>query len=117
VKKEVNIKYKAYLVAYKNLDENVVEIITRYSVYHVEELKDLDILNEFAASGRNFSLNDRIEVYLQNFKEKVEEKVKEGYSLDVIELPKSYGSSREEMLIEFDIQFGDDILVVDTMEL
>ena len=117
MRKEVNIKYKAYLVAYKDLDENVVEIITRYSVYHIEKSEDLNVLNEFGSSERNFNLNERINIYLENFKEKISEKINEDYVLDVIELPKSYGSSREDMLIEFDIQFGEDILVVDTMEL
>lgn len=117
MRKEVNIKYKAYLVAYKNLDENVVEIITRYSVYHIEKTEDLNVLKEFASSTRNFNLNERINIYLENFKGNISEKINEGYDLDIIELPKSYGSSRKDMLIEFDIQFGEDILVVDTMEL
>lgn len=117
MKGDVNIKYKAYLVAYKNLDKNVVEIITRYSVYHIEQMEDLDVLHEFASSERSFSLNERIEIYLKNFIGNIQKKVDEGYFLDIIELPKSYGKSREDMLIEFDIQFGEDILVVDTMEL
>jgi hypothetical protein len=32
-------------------------------------------------------------------------------------VPKSYGAARGNMLIEFDIEFGDDIIVVDTMEI
>ncbi|WP_416197116.1 MAG: DUF4288 domain-containing protein [Sporanaerobacter sp.] len=115
--KGVTIKYKVYLVAYKNLDENVVDILTKYSVYHVDNEDDLKVLNEHVSSGRTFSLNERIYIYLESFEEKIREKLKEDYVLDIIEVPKSYGAARGNMLIEFDIEFGDDIIVVDTMEI
>lgn len=116
-RKGVSTKYRTLLVAYKSIDENVKDMITKYSVYHIDEEEDLLLLNKHVSSGRNFSFNERIYFYLKSFKEDILKKLEEGYNLDIIELPKSYGTSRRTMLEEFDVQFGDDIFVVDEIEI
>ena len=71
----------------------------------------------YQGSGRDFNLNDRISIYLGWFEDKIAEKIEEGYILDIIEVHKSYGDTREELLKALDIEYGDEILVLDIQEL
>lgn len=107
-------KYLSMLVAYKDIDEDVKEMITKYSVYHIEKGADLDILKApVVTTGQSVGLNERLKIYLERFHDSIIEKIKEGYMLDIIEIHKSYDISRKRMLEEFDIQYGDAILVMD----
>jgi hypothetical protein len=115
------IKYRVMLLAYKEIDDRVKNIITKHSVCNIkskESLKELlrDQTN-YQGSGRDFNLNDRIGIYLGWFKDEIAEKLEEGYTLDIIEVHKSYGSTSEELLRALDIEYGDNIIVVDMVEL
>ncbi|MBU5440177.1 hypothetical protein KQI42_19470 [Tissierella sp. MSJ-40] len=112
-----NIKYKVFLVAYKDIDEKVRNILTKYSVLNIRD-KDV-LLNQtnYQGSGRNFNLNDRTSIYLGWFNDEILEKLDEGYILDIIELHKSMANTGDEILKTLDEEYGDSILVVSVQEL
>ena len=114
-------KFKVILLAYKEVDDRVKNIITRYSVCNIKDMEGFKELTRdqtnYQGSGRDFNLNDRVVIYLGWFKESIEEKLKEGYFLDIIEVHKSYGDTREELLKSLDIEYGNDILIVDMEEI
>ena len=114
-------KYKVMLLAYKDIEERVKNIITKYSVCNIKDKNALNRLlkerTDYQGSGRGFNLNDRIGIYLGWFEEQIEDKLEEGYTLDIIEVHKSYGDTREELLKTLDIEYGDDIIVLDIEEL
>lgn len=114
-------KYKVMLLAYKDIEERVKNIITKYSVCNIKDKNALNRLlkerTDYQGSGRGFNLNDRIGIYLGWFEEQIKLKLEEGYILDIIEVHKSYGDTREELLKALDIEYGDDIIVLDIEEL
>ncbi|NMA86705.1 MAG: hypothetical protein GX968_05195 [Tissierellia bacterium] len=114
-------KFKVILLAYKEVDDRVKNIITRYSVCNIKNMESFKELlrdqTNYQGSGRDFNLNDRVVIYLGWFKASIEEKLGEGYILDIIEVHKSYGNTREELLKSLDIAYGDDILIVDMEEI
>lgn len=115
------IKYKVMFLAYKDVEERVKNIITKYSVCNIKNRAGFEQLlreqTNYQGSGRGFNLNDRISIYLGWFKEEIDDKLKEGYILDIIEVHKSYGDTREELLKTLDIEYGEDILVLDIQQL
>jgi len=115
------IKYKVMLLAYKDIEDRVKNIITKHSVCNIkDETNFKKLLREqtnYQGSGRGFNLNDRISIYLGWFENQIASKLKEGYTLDIIEVHKSYGNTREELLKALDIEYGEDILVLDLQEL
>lgn len=114
-------KFKVILLAYKEVDDRVKSIITRYSVCNIKDKNSFKELlrdqTNYQGSGRGFNLNDRVVIYLGWFKEEMAEKLEEGYTLDIIEVHKSYGDTREELLQSLDIEYGDNILIVDMEEI
>ena len=114
-------KYKVILIAYKDVDPKIEKIITRYSVCNIKDRNTFDNLfkdqTNYQGSGRDFNLNDRISIYLGWFKEQIDQKVDEGYILDIVEVHKSYGNTREELLKTLDIEYSADILVLDIQDL
>lgn len=117
----VGTKYKVLLMAYKDIEPKIKNMITRYSVCNIKDKDIFDRLLQdqanYQGSGRDFNLNDRISIYLGWFKDKIAEKLEEGYILDIVEVHKSYGNTREELLRTLDIEYGDDILVLDIQDL
>ncbi len=95
--------------------KNTAYLLIKYSIYHIEQKSNLAVLKDPVVTGLNVSLNERLQVYLENFNDNILEKLEEGYMLDIIEIHKSYDISRRKLLEEFDVQFGEDILVVDEM--
>jgi len=110
---ESKYKYLSILIAYKNINKDIKEILTKYSVYHIDEKDDLDFLEELMVAGQKVGLNERLQVYLEKFNYSILEKLEKGYMLDIIEIHKSYDISRRRLLEELDMQFGENILVVD----
>lgn len=114
-------KYKVMLLAYKDVEDRVRKIITKYSVCSISNEDNFkDLLRQqtnYQGSGRGFNLNDRVNIYLGWFKDKISVKLEEGYKLDIIELHRSYGDTREELLKALDIEYGQDILVLGIEEL
>ncbi|CCQ94240.1 hypothetical protein CULT_1760007 [[Clostridium] ultunense Esp] len=110
-------KYKVLLVAYKDIDQKTKNIITKYSVCNIKN-KDVFLgQTNYQGSGRNFNLNDRVSIYIGWFKDQIIEKLDQGYTLDIVEIHKSYGNTREELLKVLDIEYGDNILVLDIQEI
>ncbi|NLW40172.1 MAG: hypothetical protein GXY96_04510 [Tissierellia bacterium] len=110
------IKYKVLLIAYKDVDKKIKDIITKYSVLNIQD-KDIVLRQtKYPGSGRSFDLNDRISIYLGWFKDRIVEKLDKGYTLDIIEIHKSYGNRIEQVLSALPLIYGDDIVVLDMQE-
>lgn len=110
-------KYQVVLIAYKDIDKHVKNLITRKSVCNIKNKDLLLRQTNYQGSGRDFNLNDRVSIYLGWFKDQIYEKLEEGYTLDIIEVHKSYGSTRGELLNALNIEYGENILVLDVQDL
>lgn len=107
-------KYKVFVVAYKNIDDKIKNIVTKYSVFNIKN-KDVFLRQtDYQGSGRNFNLNDRISIYLGWFKDEIIEKLDEGYNMDIIEIHRSYDDPREHMLKALNTEYGDNIVLLGT---
>lgn len=107
-------KYKVFVVAYKNIDDKIKNIVTKYSVFNIKN-KDVFLRQtNYQGSGRNFNLNDRISIYLGWFKDEIIEKLDEGYNMDIIEIYRSYDDPREHMLKALNTEYGDNIVLLGT---
>lgn len=107
-------KYKVFVVAYKNIDDKIKNIVTKYSVFNIKN-KDVFLRQtNYQGSGRNFNLNDRISIYLGWFKDEIIEKLDEGYNMDIIEIHRSYDDPREHMLKALNTEYGDNIVLLGT---
>lgn len=103
-------KYRVLIIAYRDVDEKIINKISRYSIKDLDSKEDIDTVTTFCSRG--FDLNDRICIYLGWFKDEAVEKIKEGYKVSIIELP--YKSSDDKVdVIEFlDAAYEDDLLVI-----
>ncbi|SDW02009.1 hypothetical protein [Tepidimicrobium xylanilyticum] len=111
-----NTKYKVFVIAYKNAEQRIKNIITQHSVLNIHD-KDIFLRQtNYPGFGRSFDLNDRISIYLGWFKDKIMEKLDEGYTLNIVEIHKSYGNRVEQVLKSLDFIYDDDILVIDIQE-
>ncbi|MTI65340.1 MAG: hypothetical protein FH753_01925 [Firmicutes bacterium] len=108
-------KYTVFLIAYRNVDERVEKILTNSSVKTIDTLDDLDQNEVF--NSRGFSLNNRVDIYVDWFKKKAREKIDKGYEVAILEVPKSVGETKAELLNELDIGFEEDILVLETIDI
>lgn len=107
-------KYKVFVVAYKNIDDKIKNIVTKYSVFNIKN-KDVFLRQtNYQGSGRNFNLNDRISIYSGWFKDEIIEKLDEGYNMDIIEIHRSYDDPREHMLKALNTEYGDNIVLLGT---
>lgn len=114
--KNNSIKYKVMLVAYKDVEDNIKSSLNKYSVFHIVD-KSFKSKNLNSNCGRSFNLNDRIQMYLGWFKDSILNSLEDGYVLDIIEIPKSYGDNQEIVLHELDEVYGDKVLVIDKIEI
>lgn len=114
-KKVSPTKFKALLVAYKDLDP---EIFTELSNQFIATIKDpSDVIDSLGVSERSaVGLSYRIALYKKWFKDASLEKLSQGYQLGIIEIPSSYGSETESFIKNFDEIFGDHVLIVNTEE-
>lgn len=108
------IKYKVLVVAYKNIEETVVNKVKKYSIKNIDSLSDLD--NSFEYCGKGFSLNDRLCIYLKWFDKSAREKIKEGYEVSILELPKAISGSRVELLELLDIEYKEDLIILEKID-
>lgn len=115
-KKPRDAKYKVLLVAYKDLDESVEAELGYYFISSIKNKNDIEE-NVIASDRSSSGLSFRNGIYHNWFKDKMLEKLKEGYKLGMVEIPISYGDSDVEILKELDDKFGDNILIVATEEL
>ncbi len=114
--KSQETKYKALLVAYKDLTEDMEKELL---YYFISNIRNKDEIEENASgSDKNYSgLSFRTGLYHNWFKDTILERLNDGYELGIVEIPKSYGDSGELRLKELDEKFGDNILIVSTGEL
>ena len=110
-------KYQVVLIAYKDIGDHVKNLITKKSVCNIKNRDLLMRQSNYQGSGRDFNLNDRISIYLGWFKDQICEKLEEGYTLDIIEVHKSYGRTRSEILEALNIEYGENILILDAQDL
>lgn len=107
-------KYTVFLIAYKNLDKNVEKILINNSVRTINTINDFHQSGEFHSKGLN--LNDRLSIYMDWFETKAKEKIKDGYEVAILEVPRSVGKTKQDLLSTLDIGFEKDILVLETVE-
>lgn len=103
-------KYKVLIVAYRNIDEKILEKISNYSIKKLENADDLENVNTFCSRG--FDLNDRICIYLGWFKDEAREKLNEGYNVSILELPIKTSGSKVDVIEFLDAAYEDDLLVL-----
>ncbi len=82
---EVYSKFKTYLVGYRDIPAEVEEDICRNSIMVVTKPINVSQDNQKSCCG----LNTRICIYLQWFKDEINEALKDGYTLALIEVRKS----------------------------
>ncbi|NLY66984.1 MAG: hypothetical protein GX069_05440 [Tissierellia bacterium] len=117
LKPEEKTTYQVMLIAYKRLDEKIKKLVTKYSVLNIKDKETLTVHANIMGSGASFNLNDRIKIYLSWFIEDIMEKLDEGYTLDIIEIHKSYGDTRKNFLEILNFEYEDDILILNELEI
>ena len=82
---EVYSKFKTYLIAYKDISEEAMEEICNNSILVINRPINIFQDNQKGCCG----LNTRICIYLQWFENEINEALKDGYTLSLIEVRKS----------------------------
>ncbi len=82
---EVYSKFKTYLVAYKDIPDEAVAEIGNNSIMIINKPINVNEDNQKGCCG----LNTRICIYLRWFKEEINDALKEGYTLALIESRKN----------------------------
>lgn len=106
-------KFKAVAIAYKNIDEKTKEKILYYSVRIINEMHDLEPM---ATNTRMFDADNRVDIYVEWFAKEIEKKLKENYEVAILELPKDFSDEKMAMLDEMDIEYKENILVLDRVD-
>lgn len=110
----MNSKYKVVAIAYKNIEKTVVERISKYSIKDIDDISDLETSVTYC--GKGFNLNDRICIYIDWFKDTAIEKLKEGYIVSILELPQAISGSRVELLELLDIEYKEDLIILEKID-
>ena len=114
-KNEVESKYRVLLVAYKNLEnpkelkKHFISIIKKY-----EDLRDSYQAGDFKGSA---GLVYRTSLYHSWFKSKIEEKLKEGYELGIIEMRIEDHQAEEELIEKLSKDYGENVIIVERAEI
>lgn len=111
--RNMSAKYEAIAVAYRNIPKEVRDKFYRYSVGCINEMSDIEEIK--GIQGRTMDINSRVGIYVSWFEEKIKEKLKEGYIVDILELPFSY-KSQVELLEKLDIKHGEDLLILEKVD-
>lgn len=107
-------KYKVVVIAYKNIEKRILDKISMYSTKDIENSDDLYNTNTYSARG--FNMNDRVNIYLNWFKDSISKKLSEGYAVSILELP-AKGDCHEIDIIKFlDAAYEQDLVVVETVD-
>lgn len=115
-KQNTKTKYNALLIAYKDLDIKTESKLVKYFIKTIENEKDF--IKKFSGNTRNsLDLSYRIYLYENWFKDDIFKKIKEGYALGIVEIPKSYGNSIKNFLEKLDKEFGNKISIVKTIKI
>lgn len=108
----MNNKYTAVALAHKNLEEDIKKKISLYGVSYLASEGDLNKKLLQCEPINTFKLNDRICMYLEDFKDKTFHKLREGYEITIVEFHHSYLGDRVDILKKLDIEYQEDLLVL-----
>lgn len=103
-------KYKVLVIAYRNVDEKILNKISRYSIKTIDSEDDMDNVSTFCSKG--FNMNDRICIYLGWFKDEAKKKINEGYEVSILELPSKSSDDKVDAIEFLDAAYEDDLLVI-----
>lgn len=110
-------KYRILLVAYKDIPEEVDKEINYHFISKISDFSDLRD-NMYCGDVKGSSgLSYRTSLYHGWFKDIILEKLREGYTLGIIEMRKESYEKREGILRKIDEEYGDSVLIIDTAEL
>ena len=103
-------KYEVIAIAYRDIEDTVVREIRKNSIKDISSLEDLEDFSEFCRKG--VSIDNRVCIYVDWFKDDFKEKIKEKYHICVIEMPHSEGIYKPEFLELLDEEYGDELLLI-----
>lgn len=106
----MSIKYKVLAVAYRNIDQKILDEMMQFSVKNINTVTDLNDVNIFR--GKGFNLNDRISIYNDWFKDVAKVKLNEGYKVAILELPFNASIDKVDAIEFLDKAYGDDLLIL-----
>ena len=109
-------KYKIYLIAYKNLDEEANKRLLKHFISFIKGTEDLeahDMVNPKGSAGLEF----RVSLYIKEFKDTIVSYLEKGYSLGVCEMELEYIETQGRILQNLDKEYGEDVMIVSEMEL
>jgi hypothetical protein len=109
----MNYKYRVIAVAYKDIDTDIEYKITQNSVKTLTSYNYLD--ETYPYSSKGFNLNDRLFIYLDWFKKDIQTKIKEGYSISILEMPIKSSDDKLASLKESHLVYGDNLLIIDSV--
>lgn len=115
-KSELKSKYKIYLIAYKNLDEEANKRLLKHFISFIRGTKDLEvdgIGNPKGSAGLDF----RVSLYIKEFKDTILSYLHKGYSLGICEMELEYIDTQGKILQNLDKEYGEDVMIVSEMEL
>lgn len=104
------IKYKVVAVAYRDVEETIIKRICKNSIKDIDSIDDLNSTEEFCTRG--FSMNNRICIYLDWFRDEFKKRLKDNYKISLMEMPFKEGVHRSEFLELLDEEYGDEVLVL-----
>lgn len=109
----MSAKYEVIAVAYRNIPSEVRDKFYRYSICCINEIGDIEEIK--GIHGRTMDINSRAGIYVSWFEDRIKDKLKDGYEVDILELPFSY-KSQVELLEKLDIKHGDDLLILEKVD-
>ncbi len=109
----MNSKYEVIAIAHRDISDEVKNKFFRYSICEFHEIDDIQEIKNI--QGRTMDINTRASIYVSWFEDKIEEKIEKGYKVSILELPFTY-QSQVELLEKLDIQLGDDLLILEKVD-
>ena len=110
-------KYKAILVAYKDLTDEVKKELNFHFISVINELSDLKSGQGCGEYRTSAGLAYRTCIYHKWFRDKIIEMLDKGYTLGIVEIHVSDYYKQEDIIKEMDIEYKENILVVDEAEI
>ena len=113
---ELEPKYKVYLIAYKNLDEETSKRLLKHFIRFISKSEDLEITDTTNPKG-SAGLDFRVSIYMKEFEDTIVDYLNKGYSLGICEMQLEYIETQGKILKNLDKKYGEDVEIVSEMEL
>lgn len=113
---ELQSKYKVYLIAYKDLDEDANKRLLKHFISFIRGTEDLEVHDSGNPKG-SAGLDFRLSLYIKEFRDTIVSYLDKGYSLGICEMQLEYIETQGKILQNLDKEFGEDVLIVSEMEL